>query len=254
MIKKIFFAICASVSSLWAHEEDVNGRVLIKNLSSNNFGVGKTGFSFQLWDKIEKKEVTDKSLNVVHEKILHLFIFDKGLGEFQHLHPEYIENKWIVEATFSKNGDYLIWVQGQLHDDLLDFVSKHPIVVAGGSTANNVPPVMSDLREGEDGLSHIQMTSVRFVKNVVAQPNINFSRTDGTSPSLENYLGAKAHVVVTPLDASALIHTHPMDHGISNQLMLHMTFPQAGFYRLWIQFVDAGQLRVIPLSVQVFEK
>lgn len=258
MLRKIslvvFFAIFFMGTGLWAHEEDVNGRIDIQLLSSNHFEVGKTTFYFQLHDKIEKKEITDKSLNVVHEKLLHLFIFDKGLGEFQHLHPEYKENKWVTEASFSKSGDYLIWTQGQLSDDLLDFVSNYSITVSGGSEANIVPPVLKDIREGEDGLSIVKMTNLRFVKNMVAQPNINFFRKDGTSPSLENYLGAKAHVVVTPVDADSLIHTHPMDHDVPNQLMLHMTFPEAGFFRLWIQFIDGGQLRVVPLSVQVFEK
>jgi hypothetical protein len=60
-----------------------------------------------------------------------------------------------------------------------------------------------------------------------------------------------AHVVAVPSDGTWLLHVHPMDHGVPNQLMLHMEFPLAGDYRIWIQVVNGGALRVIPLSVTV---
>jgi hypothetical protein len=42
-----------------------------------------------------------------------------------------------------------------------------------------------------------------------------------------------------------------MDTSNPNQGMLHATFPHKGAYRLWIQFIDGGQLRTVPLSVKV---
>ena len=81
--------------------------------------------------------------------------------------------------------------------------------------------------------------------------NISFSRTDGSPVELTPYLGAMAHVVATPADGDSLIHVHPMNTTQSNVLMLHATFPEAGFYRLWIQFIDGGVLKVVPLMIEV---
>jgi hypothetical protein len=44
-----------------------------------------------------------------------------------------------------------------------------------------------------------------------------------------------------------------MDGGQPNEGMLHVSFPTEGFYRLWVQFIDAGELKTIPLSVAVTE-
>ena len=46
-------------------------------------------------------------------------------------------------------------------------------------------------------------------------------------------------------------HVHPMTSPEPNEGILHTTFPAAGDYRLWIQFKDGGELKVVPLSVTV---
>ena len=83
------------------------------------------------------------------------------------------------------------------------------------------------------------------------QSLIDHAPQDGTTPQIEPYLGAFAHIIATPSDGDALIHVHPIGTGPS-QGMLHTTFPAAGEYRLWIQFIDDGNLKTIPLSVKVF--
>ena len=64
-------------------------------------------------------------------------------------------------------------------------------------------------------------------------------------------MGAIAHLVSTPSDGDSLIHAHPMVGSTPTTAMLHVTFPAAGLYRLWIQFIDTGELRVVPLAVEV---
>ena len=46
-------------------------------------------------------------------------------------------------------------------------------------------------------------------------------------------------------------HVHPMEGSDANSGMLHATFPSAGDYRVWIQLIDHGVLKTIPLSVTV---
>jgi hypothetical protein len=42
--------------------------------------------------------------------------------------------------------------------------------------------------------------------------------------------------------------------GSANPAMIHVVFPEAGDYRLWVQFMDGGVLRTVPLSVTVSSK
>ena len=56
-------------------------------------------------------------------------------------------------------------------------------------------------------------------------------------------------------DGDALIHVHPMDMGDDDpsKIMVHFAFPAAGMYRLWVQFIDHGDLKTVPLAVKVAE-
>ena len=65
------------------------------------------------------------------------------------------------------------------------------------------------------------------------------------------YLGAFAHIIAVPADdGDSLIHVHPMNGGQKNEGMLHATFPTAGLYRIWIQFLDNGDLKTVALVVE----
>jgi tartrate dehydratase alpha subunit/fumarate hydratase class I-like protein len=114
-----------------------------------------------------------------------------------------------------------------------------------------VPPRLSDLREGTDGTSRIALSNHTLKAGKMVMLDLNFSRTDGTRPNVTPYLGAVAHVVAVFNDGDTLVHVHPMEGGSENQAMLHVTFPFAGTYRLWVEFMDDGVLRKVPLSVVV---
>jgi hypothetical protein len=80
---------------------------------------------------------------------------------------------------------------------------------------------------------------------------LTLTEVDGSPANITPYLGAFAHIIATGEDGSSLIHIHPMNGNRQNEGMVHVTFPAAGYYRLWVQFVDAGILKTIPLSVAV---
>ena len=83
--------------------------------------------------------------------------------------------------------------------------------------------------------------------------NFTVSRVDGTAVVLTDYLGALAHVISTPTNGDALNHVHPMAASKPSTGLLHATFDDAGDYRLWIQLIDGGVLKTIPLSVTVLK-
>lgn len=213
---------------------------------------GKVHYQFQLVDTKSNSLVTDNDLDITHEKKLHFFIFDPALKEFQHVHPEFDGKLWNVELNFSVNGDYWVWAQAELAIDKEEFTSSNRIKVTGGTSAWPTPPVLGDIRMGTSGVSKVELSKTKLVAGKMVMLMIKFSRTDGSVPQIEPYLGAFAHIVAVPDDADSLIHVHPMNDDNPNQGMIHATFPRAGDYRIWIQFIDGGNLKVIPLSVKVF--
>ncbi len=85
---------------------------------------------------------------------------------------------------------------------------------------------------------------------------------------LEDYLGAKGHLVALREGDLAYLHVHPAGHrhadepaagdahhaephAGSNEIAFAVTFPSAGRYRLFLQFQTAGVVRTVAYTVEI---
>ncbi|MDR3608730.1 MAG: hypothetical protein P4M08_15305 [Oligoflexia bacterium] len=206
-------------------------------------------------DTTTNSPVTEDNLAVLHEKKLHLFLFDPSLQEFRHEHPVFDSSSstWHVSSTLNTSGNYWVWVQGELADTQQEFTASSRLDIEGGDPALPPASFLGDVRTGVDGISQVTVSNNKITAAHMTMLTVTMSRTDGSQPDLAPYLGAPAHVVAVPIDGSSLIHVHPMAMGGANstQMMLHTEFPNPGDYRLWVQFLDGGILRTVPLSVTV---
>lgn len=242
--------VLGGISSAFAHEED--SRVAIELESPASITAGKVNVEFQLVDTKENRVLTPDNLNLSHEKRLHFLAYDPALKEFQHVHPEFDGKIWNVQMEFSVDGNYFVWAQGELASDGAEFSGLTRLVVTGGKARWPTPPVLNDNRSGSADISKVTISNSKLRAGNMAMLDMKFTRNNGTQSKITPYLGALAHVVAVPEDGDSLIHVHPMNGSKPNEGMLHVTFPAAGFYRMWVQFVDDGILKVVPLSVQVF--
>lgn len=252
MISALVLVFALAGAQAWAHPED---RVAFEPEFGATISAGKQTLRFQMLDLKTKKVLTDKDISITHEKKVHLFIFDRGLKEYHHEHPAFVVSPtfanglWEVEVDLRADGRYWMWGQGQLASDNSEFTADTDFTVRGGAAANPLPTELGDVRSGSDGISTITLSRGILQAKEMAMLTIKFSRTDGTLPEITPYLGAMAHFVATNLAGDQLMHVHPMDHG--GHFMIHTEFPKAGDYRIWAQFMDAGVLRTVPLSVKV---
>lgn len=214
---------------------------------------GTVDYQFDLYDTKAGQNLGDGDMAIDMEKKLHLLVYDPALREFQHLHPEYDGKAWHVQMNFSVDGTYWVWAQGKVAKTKKEFSSPNHLDVSGGTTAWPAPPKLGDVRSGASGISAVALSGDDIYAGEMAMLEVTFTRTNGTDPELSPYLGAFAHVVAVSNAGDTLEHVHPMDNG-NNSGMLHATFPTAGDYRLWIQFVDGGELKVVPLSVSVLSR
>jgi len=173
------------------------------------------------------------------------------LKEFRHEHPTFNAGLWSVETNLSVNGKYWIWAQGKILADGEEFAAEERFKVQNGTKENPTPPVLGDVRKGTDGTSQIELANTVLKAKKMAMPNLTFTRTDTTSLKLEDYLGQPAHMIIVNSKGDELLHVHPMTTSKPEVMMLHTTFPAAGDYRVWVQFIDDGSLKTIPLSVTV---
>jgi hypothetical protein len=251
-MKKILMALGAI--ALWSQTSmghgSEEGRIALEpDLTSMT--AGNSQYKFQLINTETNQLIGDQDLNVANEKKLHLIIYDPSLNEFQHVHPEFDGKMWSVDTQFAVNGKYWVWAQGELSADGEEFSAPTNLDITGSTTTWPTPPVLGDQRTGSSGITAIELGKNKVTAGKMAMLDLKMTRTDGSAPQLAPYLGAFAHIIATPADGDSLIHVHASATG-TNQGMVHTTFPVAGEYRLWVQFVDGGNLKTIPLSLKVF--
>ncbi len=246
--------LAAGILTIWSQASFGHGGeegLIALEPDVTSMSAGTAPYKFQLINTETNQLIGDQNLNISHEKKLHLIIYDPSLKEFQHVHPEFDGKMWSADVQFAFNGNYWVWAQGELSADGTEFSSPTRLAVTGGSTAWPSPPTLTDIRNGSLGVSAIELSKSKLMAGKMAMLDLKMSRTDGSTPQLTPYLGAFAHIIATPVDGDSLIHVHPVSTGPS-QGMIHAMFPDAGMYRLWVQFIDGGSLKTIPLSVEVF--
>ncbi len=189
-------------------------------------------------------------LDVVHEKKMHLIMVSDDLSWFDHQHPEYNGTGLDLGYTFPRGGNYFLFADykpaGAGHQ-----VEKLPLTVSG-------TPAAAAAYTAAKTTVQVDGFEVRLVPHGdkwVANTDLHITGTvlKGGKPldvnAFENYLGAKAHVVMVGLADKGYEHVHPdVENG---SFHLHTKFAQPGFYRLWLQFQTDGKVHTADFVLKV---
>jgi hypothetical protein len=190
----------------------------------------------------DKRGATVRDFDVEHTKRLHLIVVRRDLTGFQHVHPvQRPDGSWFVPLTVSDAGSYRVFadfsVDGTPHtlaDDLQAdgrFVSHElptPSTTAS-SDGFRVRLLESPTRAGSE-------SALRFIVTRRGHP-----------AQVQDYLGAKGHLVALRQGDLAYLHVHPD----ANALRFEATFPSAGAYRLFLQFKVAGIVHTAAFTQEV---
>jgi hypothetical protein len=81
-----------------------------------------------------------------------------------------------------------------------------------------------------------------------AESELSFDVTrDGERVAVQQYLGAKGHLVALRQGDLAYLHVHPDE----NRLKFMAEFPTAGKYRLFLQFQTDGRVHTAAFTQEV---
>ncbi|HEV7329475.1 MAG TPA: heavy metal-binding domain-containing protein [Flavisolibacter sp.] len=190
-------------------------------------------------------------LDIEHEKKIHLILVNDDLSWFDHIHPEYTaDGSYQVRANFPAPGKYKAFADykptGAGH-----VVDKIEITVPG-----SVPAKKNLTAEKLTGHSNNYSFSLTPAGGkFITGPGMHMQgviRKDGReidASTLDNYLGAKAHIVVISLEDKEYLHVHP--EVAAGRFGIHTTFDKPGIYRGWIQFNADGKLHTIDFTMNV---
>ena len=203
--------------------------------------------------KMEGKEGDPIGLEVQHEKKIHLIIVNDDLSYFDHLHPEFTEDgSYKVPTKFPAPGKYTVFADfkpvGGNHT-----VDKMKVHVEGDEGQRKKYTTSKLTSSSEDGFSVTLTPNGELVANQQASI-IGTVKQNGQviDPSaLEDFLGAKAHMVVVSLNDKEYLHVHPSV--VNGTFDLHTTFEKPGIYRGWIQFQSKGKVHTTDFVLNVKE-
>ena len=200
-----------------------------------------TTYSFRITE--DDGVVTDFDLE--QTKRMHLIVVRRDLIGFQHLHPDMAPGgTWSADITVGEPGVYRVYA------DFMVDGEKHTLgtdLFAGG--AFDPVPLAPPSRTGDAGQGY----AIELLGDVVAgeESELEFVvRHDGELiTDLDDYLGAKGHLVALRDGDLAYLHVHPEEE----RLLFETEFPTAGTYRLYLQFDHEGTVRTGELTVHAEE-
>jgi hypothetical protein len=208
-------------------------------------------------------------LDIQHDKKIHLIVVSKDLSYFDHIHPQrqadgsyeikvlkkgkkYSKARFQNETHFDKGGEYVLFADylptGASHQvERIELnvagtpyraqqFTKEKLVASTDGYEVILEPKDGKLSSGS--LSHIAAIFKKDGKEISAE-------------EFENYLSAKAHVVVISEDTKDYLHVHP--DVSKGRLDLHTTFKKPGIFRGWLQFQTNGQVHTADFVLNVVQ-
>jgi hypothetical protein len=208
-----------------------------------------------------------RDFEVEHAKRLHLIVVRDDLQGFQHLHPRMsADGTWATDVTFREPGDYRVFADFK-HQGRNQTLAR--TVTVEGAAEQRPLPAASGQATTSDGYT------VHFAETFVSgRPLLTFHvARAGQSVELQDYLGAKGHLVALREGDLAYLHTHPAagggahaghggvqagsgahaGHGTvpGGTVPFHTAFPSEGRYRLFFQFKHEGRVQTAAFTHQV---
>jgi len=199
--------------------------------------------------------VTD--LDVVHERVLHVFIIGEDLRTAQHIHPEDFEDglrwqeqgQYNVFATFPHPGRYLIF--GQYTREGVTYRVQQIATADGNGTPMAFVPDYSRTQEASGYTITLDMPE-ELVTNELTRFSFRIEKDGQPVTTLEPRLGADAHLFLVNTALNITDHAHPYIPGHGTHigsmpqryrgptLPFEETFPEAGTYALYLEFQHEG--------------
>jgi hypothetical protein len=191
---------------------------------------------------VDREGETVRDFDLEHTKRMHFIVVRRDMTGFQHLHPAMdADGTWTVPVTLPDAGVYRAFadfsVDGSAHTLAAD------VTVDGAVRSRALPQPVEAVTV--DGL-RISLKQIAGRPGAEAELFFDVTR-DGRPVAVEDYLGAKGHVVALRQGDLAFLHVHPDE----NSLRFMATFPSAGSYRLFLQFQTEGRVHTAAFTQEV---
>lgn len=182
---------------------------------------------------------------IVHEKLVHLFLVHESLGFFAHVHPEpRKDGSFDLPVEFPYGGMYRL-LADYYPAGYLPQLSLATLYVQGQSPVSDLKPSLVPSK-ATNLTAALQLEPAALLAGLQSQLTYTLDPPEG----LELYLGVWGHMLVASADLVDLIHVHPFLQREAS-LQFNVIFPRPGLYRIWTQFQRRGEVNTVCFTVPV---
>ncbi len=220
-------------------------RVVLKNTSIK---AGTQNISFQIFGK-DGHPFGANDLKITHEKKIHFIVVSDDFKEYLHLHPQFSNDVWSVEATLKDNTAYQAYVDISPEEETPQVLR---VLLTVGSVQNKTKVSQQNPTLTVGKITASMNSESKLVSG--HENNVVFNLKRGGKDIIpEMYLGALGHVVaLNHNDPNNFVHAHPNTHeGNDSDIHFAIDFPTAGTYTFFAQFQVDGRVDTYPFTVSV---
>jgi hypothetical protein len=206
-----------------------------------------------------------RTLEIVHEKPMHLLVVSRDLSEFWHIHPVLAaDNVFRVSHVFPNGGDYRLYLD-YTPSGAPNRIQPFDLKVEG--KPRPAVPLTVTKDEAIGGGMKMVMT---MDKPLRAGEDIGFSMSVTNAASgapihdLQPYLGAWAHIAIVSEDGQDFLHVHPIEDpgqlaaanarpGLETPSVIRTKtgFRHPGLYKIWVQIQRNNHVTDMAFVVRV---
>ena len=199
--------------------------------------------TFRVLDPNTGKTVTN--FQVVHEKLIHLFVVSENLEFFAHEHP-----------VLQKDGSFtlpLTLPYGGMYRLMADFypeggvpqLAVSTLYVTGQAPSAKLGPALEPCKS-----ANLTATLRTEPAELLAGLESRLTYSLDPAENLQPYLGAWGHMLAASSDLIDLLHLHPfLVKG--GDIQFNIIFPRPGLHRIWTQFQRNDVVNLVTFTVDV---
>jgi hypothetical protein len=184
---------------------------------------------------------------IVHEKLMHLFLVSGNLEIFMHEHPvPQPDGSFKLSLTFPIGGMYRM-LADFYPDGSTPQLALDTLFVKGECPEAHLAPALDPFK-AENLTARLRLDPEIPLAGFETKMFFDLApRAD-----LQPYLGAWGHMLAASSDLIDMLHLHPFLADPANGAMqFNAIFPRPGLYRVWTQFQRAAVVNTVVFTVPV---
>jgi hypothetical protein len=223
-------------------------------LTPGAHGVGASKLRLTLRDPETGRPVP--AFATIHERLLHLFIIDRSLEYFRHVHPEPASPGVFELKQEMPAGEFVVIADFLPQGGRAQMLQRAIVTPGYGGRVFPAAPRLApdDGVEKRAGGVRIRLDArgLKAGKEAVLRFTLTDEATGAPLSDLEPFLGAAGHVLIVNADLTSADHVHPEEPATRGpSITFQPLMPAAGPYKLWLQFQRRGAVTTIPFVVSV---